>query len=140
MKLTNCVYRFLNKDGQVIYIGKAKYLKQRLSGHNHLPEDCYDEICKIEFCLFDTEDEMDFAERYFIPKIKPKYNTVFKEKIITFEIPKLDSINWYEFGEDEFIKFQVYFKEIISVLDNLKVDDIHQLINIVQPIKLSITG
>lgn len=139
MKLRNCIYRFINQEGKIIYIGKAKDLKNRLRTHSHLPEVCYKETLKIEFCLFNTEDEMDFAERYFIPKFNPKYNTVLKDKSITFDIPQLDNVNWYEFGEDDFMKFQVYFNEIISTLNSLKIDDMHQLINLLEPIKSSIT-
>ena len=29
--MKNCVYRFLNKDNEIIYVGKAKNLKNRLS-------------------------------------------------------------------------------------------------------------
>lgn len=140
MEIQNCIYRFINKDNEIIYIGKAKNLRNRLATHSHLPEMCYEERYKVEFCLFNTEYEMDFAKRYFIPKIKPKYNTVFKDRVMTFDIPELDNISWYEFGEDDFIKFQVYFKEIISTLNNLKVNDMYQLINMLRPIKLSITG
>ena len=110
MELANCIYRFLNKDNEVIYIGKAKNLKNRLNTHSHLPEMCYNERVKVEFCMFDTEDEMDFAERYFIPKIKPKYNTVFKERAILFNIPQLDNISWYEFGSCKYIHSQLLIK------------------------------
>ena len=42
--LKNCVYRFLDKNNNIIYVGKAKNLKSRLNSHNHLSEKCYDEI------------------------------------------------------------------------------------------------
>lgn len=112
--MKNCVYRFLNKNNEVIYIGKASDLKQRMWNHGHLPEECYKERIKIEFCMFDTKGDMDFAERYFIPKIKPKYNTVLSGKIITFDVPHLDNIKWYEFGSDEFIQFQLGASDIFE--------------------------
>ena len=36
-----CVYRFIGKNREILYIGKADNLKHRLNGHTHLPEECY---------------------------------------------------------------------------------------------------
>ena len=93
-KIKNSLYRFLNKENKIIYIGKAVHLKARLNNHNHLPETCYSEIQNIEYTTFETEDECLFAERYYISKIKPKYNTVFKDKDILFELKELDDKIW----------------------------------------------
>ena len=92
-----CVYRFLNKDGEIIYVGKTQNLHSRVSGHSHLPKACYEESVKIEFCEFNTEYDMDFAERYFIPKYNPMYNTMLAEKELTLKIEVLDNMNWCEY-------------------------------------------
>ena len=94
MKLKNCIYRFLNNKGQVIYIGKAKDLKARMANHNHLSDECYEETVKIEYCEFGTEDDIDLAERYLIPKYKPKYNTEFKQRELGMVIYSLENLNW----------------------------------------------
>ena len=51
------VYRFKNEENEIIYVGKTKNLKQRLSGHfgkqGHLPEKCYKEVRKVEFLTFE---------------------------------------------------------------------------------------
>ena len=107
MKLQNAVYRFINKDGEIIYIGKAKRLRSRLNSHTHLPQECYEERERIEFCTFETEDEMDLAERYFIPKIKPKYNDTYSGRTINFNIDTLDNIQWYVYGTKKEIEAQV---------------------------------
>ena len=39
--MKNCIYRFLNKNKEVIYVGKAKDLNKRLSTHKHLDIECY---------------------------------------------------------------------------------------------------
>lgn len=96
MKLQNCVYRFLNKNNEVIYIGKAKDLKNRLNGHTHLPKECYEERVKVEFVNFETEDDMDFAERYYIPKYKPKYNTMMNERMLSININEFDNAVWQD--------------------------------------------
>lgn len=106
MRLTNCIYRFLNNDGEVIYIGKAKHLKQRLDRHNHLPKACYKETSKIEYFSFETKDEMELAERYLVPKEKPKYNVELKEKEFEFSIHTFDNLKW-----------ELYDKNKLSLLD-----------------------
>lgn len=107
MELKNAIYRFVNKDGDIIYIGKAKRLRNRLNSHTHLPLECYEERERIEFCTFETEDEMDLAERYFIPKVKPKYNSIFSERTISFDIPTFDNVEWYIYGTKKEIETQI---------------------------------
>lgn len=92
--MKNCVYQFLNKEEEIIYIGKAKDLDTRLRTHNHLPRECYEEIAYIKYCTFCSEYEMDLAERYYIPKIKPKYNMVLSDKYISMSIECFDSKEW----------------------------------------------
>ena len=41
------IYRFLNNKEEIIYIGKAKKLKERMNNHTHLPKECYDETIEI---------------------------------------------------------------------------------------------
>lgn len=107
LKLKNCIYRFINQANEIIYIGKAKDLKQRLAGHRHLPEACYAERVRIEFTMFLTEDDMDLAERYYIPKHKPKYNVIWNQRFISLDLSRLDNVRWLVFGEDEFIREQL---------------------------------
>lgn len=97
--MKNCVYRFKNTSNEIIYIGRAKVLKSRLKGHKHLPTDCYSEVSLIEYTVFDTEDDVDLAERYFISKLKPKYNTEFKGKNITVTISDFEEKEWVSYGE-----------------------------------------
>lgn len=100
--MRNCIYRFLNKDNEIIYIGKAVNLTQRMRCHNHLPKSCYEERVTVEFIEFDTDDEMDFAERYYIAKYKPKYNKVYINKIINISIHEFDNKTWT--NEEEYLK------------------------------------
>lgn len=99
--MENCVYRFLDEYENVIYIGKAKNLKNRLNNHKHLPESCYLEQAYIDYACFDNEYEMDFAERYYIQKLTPKYNTKLSDKPISFTSTELDNINFniYEINQ-----------------------------------------
>lgn len=100
MEISNCIYRFINKAGEIIYIGKAVNLKNRISNHNHLDERCYLELDKIEYTCFPTEDIMDWAERYYIPKNKPKYNVVMKQRSFEgFYIEELERREWNVYKE-----------------------------------------
>lgn len=114
--MKNCIYKFMNRDGEVIYIGKAKDLKNRLSNHKHLPEECYEELAYIMYASFDTEYEMDFAELYYIDKIFPKYNTINKDNGITFTIQELEvkKFKFYEIKEKTKIVANRVLKEYIG--------------------------
>ena len=84
-----CVYRFKNKENEIIYVGKTKDLKQRLRSHfgkqGHLPKKCYKEVRKVEFLTFEKESLMGIKELYYISKFQPKYNTEGKKEYLYFE-------------------------------------------------------
>lgn len=87
--MRNCIYRLIGDNRQILYIGKASNLKQRLSNNIHLPEGCYEETKIIEYHSFLTKADMDFAEKYYIAKYKPFYNDLLKEDI-TIQVEELD--------------------------------------------------
>lgn len=72
------VYRFLNKNYEVIYVGKSIHLIIRMNQHfsetSHLPNECYYEVNKVEYITLASEKEMDETEKYYISLWKPKYN------------------------------------------------------------------
>lgn len=76
------VYRFKNEENEIIYVGKTKNLEQRIRTHfgnqGHLPEECYKEVRKIEFLVFEKESLMGIKELYYIAKFQPKYNVADK--------------------------------------------------------------
>ena len=73
------VYKFLNKEGNVIYIGRTTNIHNRMRQHfgdnGHLSKQCYSEVSKIEYTTLDSEVAMVICEIYFINKYNPKYNT-----------------------------------------------------------------
>lgn len=129
--MKNCVYRFLNKDNEIIYIGKATDLKQRISGHAHLPKECYEERFKIEYATFSTMDEVDLAERYLISKVKPKYNTEFKSKEMIITIDNFEGLQWLDYNSknDTIIDFETR-KEIVKI--DLEIEKINVKIETVK--------
>ena len=65
------VYRFLDNNDNVIYIGKSKQdLQKRFSGHTHLPDKCYHMVKKIEYIECPTESDMSIKEIYYINKFR----------------------------------------------------------------------
>jgi len=80
------VYRYYNEDGLLIYVGKAKSLKKRVSSYfnkqsqyNRKTEKLVSEIVKIEFTLANTEFDALLMENNFIKENQPKYNILLKD-------------------------------------------------------------
>lgn len=65
------VYRFLDKEENIIYVGKSKQdLVQRFRGHLHLPDACYNLTYKIEYIECATVSDMSIKEIYYINKYR----------------------------------------------------------------------
>lgn len=82
--LAGC-YIYYNKDGEVIYVGKAKNLKRRVSSYFHKKHDrvktkvLVSQIEKMEYIITDSEVEALILESHLIKKYKPKYNILLKD-------------------------------------------------------------
>lgn len=78
-------YRFLDKNGEIIYVGKAKNLKKRVSSYFQKKHETpklrvmVPQIEKIEFIITNTETEALILEAHLIKKFKPKYNVLLKD-------------------------------------------------------------
>ena len=76
------VYRFLDINDNVIYIGRTKNISNRINGHissGHLPNECYTSIEKIEYIELETFADMCIYEIYYINEYFPLYNTSEKD-------------------------------------------------------------
>lgn len=80
------VYRFYSKDFVVIYVGKAKDLRSRvssyfndLSGQNRKTFKMVSEIDQIEFTIVNTEFDALLLENSLIKEYQPKYNILLKD-------------------------------------------------------------
>ncbi len=80
------VYRFFNKQGELIYVGKAKNLKNRVS--SYFSKQKYEsaktkmlvsKIDRLEFVVVETEQDALFLENNMIKEHKPKYNVQLKD-------------------------------------------------------------
>ena len=78
-------YQFFDKDNNVIYVGKAKNLKKRVSSYFHKKHESVKlsvmvpQIEKIEFIITNSEVEALILESHLIKKYKPKYNVLLKD-------------------------------------------------------------
>ena len=80
------VYRFIDESGKVIYVGKAKSLRARLSSYFNLKTGSYnktrlmvDTASSIEYTVVESEQDALILENTFIKSWQPKYNVSLKD-------------------------------------------------------------
>lgn len=73
-------YRFINNDSEVIYVGKAENLEQRLKAHRSKKENKYKEMKYVEYIEVEKEIDAFILETYYINKYDPKYNNNWQKK------------------------------------------------------------
>ena len=79
------VYRYFDKNGTIIYVGKAKSLKNRVSSYflsnnlNRKTQILVSQICHIEYTVVDSESEALLLENVLIKQLQPKYNILLKD-------------------------------------------------------------
>ncbi|PRY89223.1 excinuclease ABC subunit UvrC [Mongoliibacter ruber] len=80
------VYKYYNEAGELIYVGKAKSLKKRVSsyfvkatGLNHKTRRMVKEIIKIEIALVNSEFDALLLENNLIKQNQPKYNILLRD-------------------------------------------------------------
>ena len=79
------IYQYFDKDGTIIYIGKAKNLKKRVSSYfNRNLESgktriLVRKIVDIKYLVVDTETDALLLENNLIKKYKPRYNILLKD-------------------------------------------------------------
>jgi excinuclease ABC subunit C len=79
------VYRMFNKESKVIYVGKAKNLKKRVSSYtivDKLPnrlQRMVSETRRLEIVITESEIEALLLESNLIKKLQPKYNILLKD-------------------------------------------------------------
>jgi len=78
-------YQYLNEKGVIIYVGKAKNLKRRVSSYFNNPKQTYKtqflvpKIRDIRYIVVDTEEDALLLENKLIKKYKPHYNVLLKD-------------------------------------------------------------
>ncbi len=125
------IYRFYNKDGVLIYVGKAKSLKKRVtsyfnkqSTYNRKTEKLVSEINNIEFTLANTEFDALLLENNFIKQNQPKYNILLKDDktfpylcILKERFPRVIYTRKYVPGQGEYFGPYSSVQSMKSVLE-----------------------
>ena len=114
------VYLFKQKDGRVLYVGKANNLKERVRSYFSRNPDrkmiptLVEKSNKIDFIVTQNPAEALVLERELIRKHKPRYNSMLKDdksfpyicltneeypRIIYTRFPSDDSIRWGPFPD-----------------------------------------
>ncbi len=79
------VYRMIDKNGDVLYVGKAKNLRKRvasyakLEGNSNRIKRMISEISSMAFLTTETEVEALLLEQNLIKELKPKYNVLLRD-------------------------------------------------------------
>ena len=78
------VYRYYDKDGELIYVGKAKNLKRRVSSYFNKEQTgktkvLVSRIADIKFIVVESESEALLLENNLIKQYKPRYNIMLKD-------------------------------------------------------------
>ncbi len=78
-------YQYYDREGTIIYVGKAKNLKNRVSSYFHKEVDRYktkvlvSKIWDITYTVVNTEEDALLLENNLIKKYQPKYNILLKD-------------------------------------------------------------
>ena len=79
------IYQYLNAEGTIIYVGKAKNLKRRVYSYfskEHQPgktRELVSKIADIRYIVVNSEEDALLLENNLIKKYKPRYNVLLKD-------------------------------------------------------------
>ena len=106
-------YQMKNKDGMIIYVGKAKKLKNRLSSyfrgkHTGKTAKLVSEIVDFDYVVVGSEKESLILELNLIKKYDPKYNILLRDdksypyiELTNEKVPKLSVVRNINFKKNQ---------------------------------------
>ncbi len=109
------VYRMLGGSGELLYVGKARNLRKRVSSYflrasgNPRIESMVSQIRGIEVTLTHTEDEALILEATLIKDLKPRYNVYYRDdksypyvRFTAHEYPRIAYYRGAKVGRDQY--------------------------------------
>ena len=121
------VYKFIDDDNQIIYIGKTIRLPARMVQHfktdSHLTDECYDNVKYIFYSSLKTKVEMDIYEIYLIDIHRPPYNVQSvheEEEISSIVLPELV---WEKYNNESLVlkgKGAISNKKTAAVIEDIR--------------------
>ncbi len=127
------VYRYYDKEGNILYIGKAKNLKNRVSSyfinkdHSYRIQLMVQKIQSIEYSIVQTERDALLLENSLIKELQPRYNILLKDdktypyiKIIQEAFPRIYFTRRYENDGAEYFGPYTSIHQVRSMLELIK--------------------
>ncbi|HMV14503.1 MAG TPA: excinuclease ABC subunit UvrC [Chitinophagales bacterium] len=127
------VYRYYDIDGNLLYIGKAKNLKSRVSSyfvnkdHSFRIQIMVKKIHNIEYSIVPTEKDALLLENALIKEHQPKYNILLKDdksfpyiKILNEPFPRIFFTRKYEQDGAEYYGPYTSVNQVRSILELIK--------------------
>ncbi len=128
------VYKMLNEEGTVIYIGKAKNLSKRVKQyfqkdyqHSSRTKKLIEKISDIQTIGVDTELEATILEHNLIKQFQPKYNVIMKDdknfvyiKITEEDFPRIQIVRKIEKDNAKYIGPKTASHKVKETLKILK--------------------
>ena len=127
------VYRYYDKDGKLLYIGKAKNLKNRVSSyfvnkdHSYRIQMMVRNIHNIEYSIVPTEKDALLLENALIKELQPRYNISLKDdksypyiKIVNEQFPRVYFTRKYENDGAEYFGPYTSVNHVRSILELIK--------------------
>jgi excinuclease ABC subunit C len=127
------VYRYYDKDGKLLYIGKAKNLKNRVSSYFISKEHSYRidmmvrRIHTIEYSIVSNEKDALLLENALIKEFQPRYNIMLKDdksypyiKIVNEPFPRVYFTRKYLNDGAEYFGPYTSVVQVRSILELIK--------------------
>ncbi|UFX82612.1 GIY-YIG nuclease family protein [Candidatus Absconditicoccus praedator] len=126
------VYFFKNKSGRILYIGKAKDIKKRVSQYFNKDigvwkQDMVNKSSHVDFLTTNTDQEAYILENNLIKRYQPVYNTLLKGdnsytyiKITNEEFPQIFFTRFKNNDGAIYIGPKVYKKDLKQLLQVIK--------------------
>jgi excinuclease ABC subunit C len=79
------IYKYFNAENELLYVGKAKHLRKRVSSYfsktftTYKTHELVQRIHHIEFTIVNTEQDAFLLENTLIKEFQPKFNINLKE-------------------------------------------------------------
>ena len=137
----NYIYKLLDKEQNVLYVGKTNDLKRRFAEHM-ANQEWYYEIDSMYYAICRDSFEQSTYEKYYIIKSNPKYNR--QDTLLSTNI-RLPEIKWHKFeNTQDFEKDTELRKKVIFLLDNWNllnemIDETGEMVaDVIEPLDIDI--
>ena len=127
------VYQYFDKDGKILYVGKAKNLKKRVQSYFTKNHDNYKtsvlvkKIVAIKHIVVPTETDALLLENNLIKKLQPRYNVLLRDDktypwicIKNERFPRIFSTRKMIKDGSEYFGPYTSFKTVHTILDLIK--------------------